>query len=163
MWPNEVQCLLQQVAQDCIAQQKKLVTAESCTAGGLAYALTSRAGSSAWLERGFITYSNAAKQELLGVTAVDLAQYGAVSEAVVVAMAAGALQRSSADLSIAVTGVAGPDGGSVAKPVGTVWLAWGKKLGQINAQCYYFTGDREHVRMQAIMAALKGICNHLPT
>ena len=131
--------------------------AESCTGGWLAKVMTDVAGSSAWFERGFVTYSNAAKQEELGVPAEILDEYGAVSEATARAMALGALQHSHAEHSIAITGIAGPSGGSEHKPVGLVWFAWAT-LGQIrHCDSLVFTGDREAIRRQAVFYALQGL------
>jgi nicotinamide-nucleotide amidase len=134
----------------------KLVTAESCTGGGVAAACTDLAGSSDWFERGFVTYSNAAKSELLGVGAALIDAHGAVSEAVARAMAQGALSHSAAQVSLAVTGVAGPGGGSPDKPVGTVWFAWCAP-GQVHAQKMQFAGDRAAVRYAAVQHALHGL------
>lgn len=131
-----------------------LATAESCTGGMIAAACTDLAGSSAWFERGFVTYSNAAKTELLGVDAALIAQHGAVSEAVVRAMAAGALAHSHAQVAVAVTGVAGPSGGSADKPVGTVWFGFALG-GQVHAQCQLFPGDRAAVRAATVQHALQ--------
>lgn len=133
-----------------------LATAESCTGGLIAAACTSLAGSSAWLERGFVTYSNEAKSELLGVEATLIERHGAVSEVVARAMAVGAVARSRAQVSLAVTGVAGPTGGSAAKPVGTVWFAW-KVLGTVDSAMRQFDGDRAAVRAATVDHAL----NHL--
>ena len=130
-----------------------LATAESCTGGLIAAACTDLAGSSAWFERGFVTYSNAAKTELLGVPTELIAQHGAVSEAVVRAMAAGAVAHSRAQVAVAVTGVAGPTGGSPDKPVGTVWLGWSLG-GQITTECCHFAGDRAAVRSATVSHAL---------
>lgn len=138
-----------------------LVTAESCTGGGIAAAVTDIAGSSGWFERGFVTYSNAAKQELLGVPAGLLEQHGAVSEAVAVAMAEGALAVTPGDVSVAVTGIAGPDGGTAEKPVGTVWFGWAQRTadGDIRTvtrrEC--FPGDRAGIRAATVLAALDGV------
>jgi nicotinamide-nucleotide amidase len=130
-----------------------LSTAESCTGGLIAAACTDLAGSSRWFERGYVTYSNAAKTELLGVDAALIETHGAVSEPVARAMASGALQRSHAQLSIAVTGVAGPSGGSADKPVGTVWF--GFALGpKVLAEVQHFEGDRAGVRQAAVRHAL---------
>ena len=134
-----------------------LTTAESCTGGGVASALTDIGGSSAWFERGFITYSNSAKQEMLGVSPESLLRYGAVSEAVVREMVAGALQRSKSQMALAVSGVAGPDGGSAEKPVGTVWFAWGIKGGQCVAQLHRLSGSRAEIRAHAVRIALQGV------
>lgn len=130
-----------------------MATAESCTGGLIAAACTDLAGSSAWFERGFVTYSNAAKTELLGVPAELIAQHGAVSEPVVRAMAAGAVAHSHAQVAVAVTGVAGPTGGSAEKPVGTVWLGWSVG-GHITTECCHFPGDRAAVRTATVNHAL---------
>jgi len=138
-----------------------LVTAESCTGGGVAHAITDVAGSSAWFERGFVTYSNLSKQQMLGVTEATLKQHGAVSEATVREMVAGALSNSAAQVALAVSGIAGPDGGIADKPVGTVWLAWGMKGGETQAQRHYIAGDRAEVRAKAVIIALQGVINIL--
>ncbi len=132
----------------------KLVTAESCTGGGVAAACTDLAGSSDWFERGFVTYSNAAKTELLGVDAALIDAHGAVSEAVALSMAQGALAHSHAQVALAVTGVAGPGGGRPQKPVGTVWFAW-YAPGQVHSQKMHFAGDRAAVRRAAVTHALQ--------
>lgn len=134
-----------------------LVTAESCTGGGVAYAITSIAGSSAWFERGFIVYSNQAKIDLLQVQKSTLDSFGAVSEEVAREMAAGALRNSGADISLAVTGIAGPDGGSGDKPVGTVCFAWQHKNTESRSRRYQLQGDRESVRRQSIILAMEGV------
>lgn len=130
-----------------------LATAESCTGGGLSYWLTSVPGSSEWFERGFVTYSNSAKIDMLGVQSETLEQFGAVSEEVANEMADGALNYSPADISIAITGIAGPDGGTLEKPVGTVWLAWSHSMTTLTKQ-YHFKGDRQSIRHQAMEQAL---------
>lgn len=130
-----------------------MATAESCTGGMIAAACTDLAGSSAWFERGFVTYSNAAKHELLGVPMALIAQHGAVSEPVARAMAEGALVRSQAQVSVAVTGVAGPTGGSVAKPVGTVWFGFATPAGVVS-EMRRFDGDRAAVRSVTVQHAL---------
>ena len=130
-----------------------LTAAESCTGGLIAGACTELPGSSEWFDRGFVTYSNAAKTEMLGVPAALIAQHGAVSEEVVRAMAQGALAHSQAQVSMAVSGVAGPGGGSIAKPVGTVWLAWALP-GQLVSECCHFDGDRAHIRACTVTHAL---------
>jgi nicotinamide-nucleotide amidase len=137
-----------------------LATAESCTGGLIAAACTDLAGSSDWFERGFVTYSNAAKSELLGVPPALVAQHGAVSEPVARAMAEGAVHHAHAQLSVAVTGVAGPGGGSADKPVGTVWFAWCVS-GQTSAQRMRFDGDRAAVRAQTVQHALQGLLSRL--
>lgn len=133
-----------------------LATAESCTGGWIAQAVTAVAGSSAWFERGFVTYSNAAKQSMLGVSGETLAAHGAVSAETVREMARGALQASPAQVAVAVSGIAGPGGGSAAKPVGTVWIAWAWPQ-RIEVECFHFSGDRRAVRAQAVAAALVGL------
>lgn len=136
----------------------KVATAESCTGGGVASAITNIAGSSAWFEMGFVTYSNGAKTQLLGVDPVLLERCGAVSEEVVRAMAQGALRQSGANVAAAVSGIAGPTGGSEAKPVGTVWFAWACDFKQeTQVQLQRFNGGRAEVRNQAVMATLRGI------
>ena len=133
-----------------------LVTAESCTGGWVAQAITSIAGSSAWFERGFVTYSNAAKHELLGVSKRTLKNFGAVSEETAREMAAGALARSRGTISLAVTGVAGPSGGSAAKPVGMVCFAWARGR-RVRSETRRFRGGREAVRRQSVIRALEGL------
>jgi len=138
-----------------------LATAESCTGGGVAQAITEVAGSSAWFERGFITYSNLSKQQMLGVREATLCQHGAVSEMTVREMVAGALQHSAAQVALAVSGIAGPDGGTADKPVGTVWFAWGIKDRACVAQLYHLGGNRAEVRAQSVRIALQGVVNLL--
>ncbi len=138
-----------------------LATAESCTGGGVAQAITDVAGSSAWFDRGFVTYSNRSKQQLLDVSPATLLQYGAVSEATVREMVAGALRHSDAQVAIAVSGIAGPDGGTPDKPVGTVWFAWGLQDGMTLAQRHQLKGDRAAVRAQSVRIALQGIIDLL--
>ena len=133
----------------------RLATAESCTGGLIAAACTSLAGSSDWFERGFVTYSDAAKTEQLGVDAALIEQHGAVSEAVVCAMVAGALARSPADIAVAVTGIAGPGGAVPGKPVGTVWLALMQRGGAVQAERLQLDGDRASVRAQTVVIALQ--------
>jgi nicotinamide-nucleotide amidase len=136
------------------ARRWRLATAESCTGGLIAATCTALAGSSDWFERGFVTYSNAAKTEQLGVDAALIAQHGAVSEPVVRAMAEGALARSAADIVVAVTGIAGPAGGSADKPVGLVWLAIAQRGTATQAERLQLAGDRAAVREQTVVAAL---------
>lgn len=132
-------------------------TAESCTGGGIAAAITDIAGSSGWFDRGFVTYSNAAKQELLGVLADTLARVGAVSQETAGEMARGALLRSAAHLSVAVTGVAGPGGGSPEKPVGTVCFGYATREDAVLTRRHVFAGDRAAVRRQTVVVALEGL------
>jgi nicotinamide-nucleotide amidase len=134
-----------------------VATAESCTGGLIAGAITDVAGSSAWFDRGFVTYSNEAKIEMLGVGAATLEAHGAVSEATAREMVAGALARSGATIAVAVTGIAGPAGGSPSKPVGLVWLAWGRRDGRVEAQAEHFAGDRAAVRTATVRWALEGL------
>jgi nicotinamide-nucleotide amidase len=134
-----------------------LTTAESCTGGWVAQAITSVAGSSDWFERGFVTYSDAAKQEMLGVSARTLAAHGAVSEETARDMATGALAHSRAQVAVAITGIAGPGGGSPEKPLGMVCFAWAVTDGTISVQTRHFEGDRENVRRQSVIAALQRV------
>lgn len=150
------------LAEQALATENTIVTAESCTAGGIGYYLTKLPGSSAWFDRGFITYSNEAKVELLEVPKALLDEFGAVSEPVAIAMANGALTHSTASLSVSVTGIAGPDGGSLDKPVGTVWIAWASRERAAFAQCYQFHGDRDEVRIQTIQSAVEGLIRLMP-
>jgi len=143
------------------AERMLLATAESCTGGWVAQALTAIAGSSGWFERGFVTYSNAAKMEMLHVKANTLQAHGAVSEQVAGEMAVGALAHSHAQLAVAVTGVAGPGGGSPDKPVGTVCFAWARTNRKVTAVTHHFSGDRENVRRQSVIAALQGVLDLL--
>ncbi|MBY0545480.1 MAG: nicotinamide-nucleotide amidohydrolase family protein [Gammaproteobacteria bacterium] len=139
------------------------VTAESCTGGGIAKAITEIPGSSQWFERAFITYSNRAKHEMLGVPEAMLSEVGAVSKEVVCAMATGALEKSPADYSVAISGIAGPDGGSPLKPVGLVWMAWAARTtGVLAARSFIFSGDRHAIREQAIEQALSEWLDLLP-
>ena len=133
-----------------------LATAESCTGGWVAEVVTSVSGSSEWFDRGFVTYSNEAKQEMLGVTAATLDRFGAVSEETAREMAAGALSRSRAGIAVAVTGVAGPTGGTAAKPVGMVCFAWAHG-NRVESETCRFSGDRESVRCQSVVHALEGV------
>lgn len=140
-----------------------LATAESCTGGGVAEAVTSVAGSSLWFERGFVTYSNLSKQQMLGVSEAALAQHGAVSEAVVREMVAGAVAHSGAQVALAISGIAGPDGGTPDKPVGTVWFAWGIKNTALHVQVQrrQIPGNRAEVRAHAVRIALQGVLDLL--
>lgn len=134
-----------------------LATAESCTGGGIAAAITETPGSSAWFGTGIVSYANSAKIQLLGVSAETLDTVGAVSREVVEQMAQGVRRLSGADLAVSVSGIAGPDGGSKDKPVGTVWLAWAGPGDQLTAECYVYEGDRARVREQATVTALRGL------
>ena len=145
--------LVEDLATALLARGWMLATAESCTGGLIAGACTDLAGSSNWLERGFVSYSNAAKSELLGVDAALIARHGAVSEPVARAMAQGALQHSKAQCAIAVTGIAGPGGGSADKPVGTVWFAWATPQG-VRSEVQRLDGDRAQVRSATVQHSL---------
>lgn len=140
-----------------LTQGQKLATAESCTGGWVAQCLTSMAGSSAWFDRGFVTYSNESKQEMLGVSPDTLNTHGAVSEATAIAMAQGALRHSHADWTLAITGIAGPAGGSDEKPVGTVCFAWASTDDHLSCETRLFEGNREDVRAQSVIHALNGL------
>lgn len=138
-----------------------LVTAESCTGGWVGQAVTAVAGSSDWYERGFITYSNRSKCEMLGVQQVTLDQFGAVSPQTAQEMVIGALNRSHAEIGASITGIAGPDGGTATKPVGMVYFAWATKDGLVQQQTHRFKGDRETIRHLAVETALRGILDLL--
>lgn len=163
--PNAITSLASMVGGRLQSAGMMMVTAESCTGGLVAGAITEIACSSAWFERGYVTYSNEAKQELLGVKAETLATHGAVSEPVAREMAEGALTRSRAQVAVAVTGIAGPDGGTPEKPVGTVCFGWARRsaqgaaaiLTETRTETCRFTGDRAAVRRQAIEHALRGV------
>ncbi len=159
METNDVtlQALAAEVGGKLKAAGLMLATAESCTGGWIAKVMTDTAGSSAWFERGSVTYSNESKAAMLGVRARTLEQFGAVSEAVVREMAEGAASWSQARVSVAVSGIAGPDGGSPEKPVGTVWIAWRWADGRVTAAGHLFKGDRDSVRFQAVLTALEGL------
>jgi len=156
--------IVEQLADQLTSKNKMLAVAESCTGGGIASALTTLAGSSVWFERGFVTYSNQAKHEMLGVSELTLEQVGAVSQETVIEMAEGALKQSHADYSLSVSGIAGPGGGSIDKPVGLVWFAWCKTVkgeSNVTAKKIVFSGDRHTVREQAVLYALEGLIKFL--
>lgn len=158
---TDLSVLVTQIANLLLAQNLRLVTAESCTGGAIAAALTERPGSSAWFERGFVTYSNASKTALLGVLPTTLESQGAVSEATAREMALGALKNSQAQVSLSVTGVAGPDGGTAQKPVGTVCFGWASVKGTCHVEICQFSGHghnhRLDIRLQASQYALAGL------
>lgn len=149
--------LVTRIAEKLKAENARVSTAESCTGGWLAKTLTDLPGSSDWFEYGFVSYGNNAKQDQLAVPAETLDRYGAVSAEAAEAMARGALSRSGAELAVAVTGIAGPGGGSVGKPVGTVWFAWARRGQDPISRCRCFDGDRDAVRRQSVVAALSGL------
>lgn len=153
----DLQTLSESVGAQLLSRGEWLATAESCTGGWVAQSITAIAGSSAWFDRGFVTYSNAAKQEMLGVTEATLERHGAVSEATARAMAQGAIAHSRADWATAITGIAGPGGGSPEKPVGTVCFAWAQRDGGCEAQTCVFAGERAAVREQSVIHALRGL------
>lgn len=153
--------LSREVGQLLLKQQQVLASAESCTGGGVATAITEIAGSSQWFDRAFITYSNQAKMEMLGVKAQTLENHGAVSEQTVIEMVAGALANSPATIAVAISGIAGPGGGSEDKPVGMVCFAWADKSGWQSVETHYFSGDRTQVRQQAVYQALLRLHDHL--
>ena len=157
----ELERLAEQLGEALCERAMMLAAAESCTGGWVAQTLTSVAGSSRWFDRGFVTYSNAAKQEMLGVDPATLARHGAVSEATAREMAEGALSHSHAQVAVAITGIAGPGGGSLEKPVGSVWLAWSALGRPSRARLEHFMGNREAVRRQAVAAALRGVLDFL--
>jgi nicotinamide-nucleotide amidase len=144
-----------------LENQHILATAESCTGGGVASVITDIAGSSAWFDRAFVTYSNQAKMEMLGVSANTLESNGAVSEPVVIEMVLGALAHSAATIAVSISGIAGPSGGTPEKPVGTVCFAWADKTGWLQVHTVYFEGDRRAIRSQAITHALTEIQRYL--
>ncbi|WP_033577834.1 nicotinamide-nucleotide amidase [Dickeya chrysanthemi] len=155
MTETDILRLSEQLGERLKVHQAKITCAESCTGGWLAKAITDVAGSSAWFDYGFVTYSNQAKQMLIGVQEKTLAEFGAVSREVVAEMATGALSRAGADIAVSVSGIAGPDGGSPDKPVGTVWFGFCDKAGNRAALRMQFEGDRRDVRLQAVAFALQ--------
>ena len=154
--------LAAEVAKALLKQNARIATAESCTGGWVAQQLTQIPGSSSWFDSGYVTYSNAAKKRMLGVKEETLELKGAVSESVVVQMAEGALRNADVDITVAISGIAGPDGGSDQKPVGTVWFAWAIR-NQATVSCLsFFSGDRQSIREQAVKQALQGVLAYLP-
>jgi nicotinamide-nucleotide amidase len=158
---GEIAALAAELGRRLAARHAFAATAESCTGGLVAGAITAIAGSSGWFDRGFVTYSNEAKIELLSVDAGTLARNGAVSEATAKAMAEGAIRASRADLAVAVTGIAGPAGGTAAKPVGTVCFAWAMRGGLTTMATHRFNGDREAVRRVSVLVSLQGLIDRL--
>lgn len=154
---EELETLSREVGEVLRRHGLMLVTAESCTGGWVAQTVTAVAGSSRWFERGFVTYTNIAKQEMLGVGARTLAEYGAVSEQTVREMAEGALNNSHAQVSLAISGIAGPGGAVPGKPVGTVCFAWAREGAPVRSRTEHFAGDRAAVRRQAVITALRGV------
>jgi len=161
MSDQELRAQAERVAEALLARGWQLATAESCTGGWVAKVCTDIAGSSRWFDCGFVTYTNESKQELLGVTAETLHHHGAVSEQTVREMALGALERSRAQVSLAISGIAGPGGATPFKPVGTVYLAWAVREGAVTTEHALFNGEREAVRRQAVLRALSGVLDVL--
>ncbi|MDE2270513.1 MAG: CinA family protein [Xanthomonadaceae bacterium] len=157
--PNDdaLHALAGSIASILLARSQVLATAESCTGGWIAKLLTDIPGSSAWFEAAAVTYGNRAKQALLGVTGEILERHGAVSRECAMEMVSGALARFEATVAVAVTGIAGPTGGTPDKPVGTVWIAWQRRAAAARVQAFRFAGDRDDVRRQAVAAALDGL------
>ncbi len=154
---QELRQLSEALGQQLHATRERLVTAESCTGGWIAKAMTDVAGSSDWFDCGMAAYSYEAKQALLGVRPQTLESYGAVSRETAIEMVSGALVNSGASIAVAVTGIAGPGGGSADKPVGTVWISWKRRGSDASAQVFHFDGDRDAVRRQTVASALRGL------
>lgn len=153
----DLEQLSEQLGQRLLEKGLMLVTAESCTGGWIAQCITDISGSSQWFDRGFVTYSNQSKQDMLGVSGETLAIFGAVSEQTVIEMVLGALKNSEADIAVAVSGIAGPTGGTEEKPVGLVWHAWATRNTQPITHSEQYLGNRKQVRQQTVVTALKGI------
>ncbi|BAN98038.1 hypothetical protein N172_19395 [Pantoea dispersa EGD-AAK13] len=160
---EQLQQLSRRIGEQLRHRQATVTAAESCTGGWIAKVFTDISGSSAWFERGFVTYSNEAKQQMVGVQAATLAQHGAVSEQTVREMVTGACAAAGAGYGIAVSGIAGPDGGTAEKPVGTVWFALAGPEGRVLAQRQQFTGDRDAVRRQSVSWALQALLDEFLT
>jgi nicotinamide-nucleotide amidase len=158
---DEVTRIAVRLGRAALKKDVDIATAESCTGGGAAAAITRISGSAKYFERGFVTYTNVAKKEMLGVSERTLKAHGAVSEAVAREMAAGALKKSNAHVSVSITGIAGPTGAVPGKPVGLVWFAWGVRGGAIQSRAFHFKGGRLHVRRQAVAVALQGLVDLL--
>jgi nicotinamide-nucleotide amidase len=161
MTEDDVTELARRVGRAAKRRRVTIATAESCTGGGVATAITRISGSSRWFERGFVTYTNTAKKEMLGVATRTLDDFGAVSEQVAGEMAQGALAFSHADVAVAITGIAGPTGGSRRKPVGLVHIAWAARGDTVQARVFRFKGDRDAVRLQSVYVALQGLVDLL--
>lgn len=161
MTEDDITDLARRVGRSCKRRKVVLVSAESCTGGELAAAITRISGSTKWFDRGFVTYSNDAKKEMLGVAQRTLRLHGAVSEPVAREMAAGVLKKSPGDVSVSITGIAGPTGGSKSKPVGLVWFAWAVRGGPVQSRAFRFDGNRVEVRLQAVAIALQGLIDLL--
>lgn len=158
---NRESNLARRLGEALLSRHWHCAVAESCTGGRLAAAITEISGSSQWFDRGFVTYTNQAKTEMLEVSSELIVTEGAVSELVVRAMAEGALVASHANITVAISGIAGPSGGSPEKPVGLVWLAWAQRHGITDARSYYFEGNRSSIRTQAVAIALDGLITRI--
>jgi len=158
---SEASSIVQRIADALTRRDQRLATAESCTGGLVAKLLTDRAGSSAWFERGLITYTNQAKHELLGVPVAVFSDYGAVSSECVAAMAEGLVLRAPVDWALSVSGIAGPGGGSPEKPVGTVWLGWARRSQAATTEHCLFAGDRDAIRQAAAARVLTGLMQRI--
>ena len=161
MTEDDITEMARKLGRACKRRKLEVSVAESCTGGGLAAAITRISGSAKWFDRGFVTYSNTAKKELLGVRQKTLKDNGAVSEPVAREMAQGVLKRSPSALSVSITGIAGPTGGSRMKPVGTVWIAWGVRGGPLQSRQFLFKGGRVEVRKQSVAMAIQGLIDLL--
>jgi nicotinamide-nucleotide amidase len=152
---SDLTALASQLGSRLIARKMKLASAESCTGGWLAKTVTDLTGSSEWFDGAVVSYSNSAKQRLLGVNEGTLQTHGAVSRETVLEMTSGIFENMDADIAVSISGIAGPGGGSSEKPVGLVWMSWGRRNQPLMAECYHFDGDREAVRRQAVEQALR--------
>jgi len=161
MSEEEITRLARRVGGLCKRRKVVLACAESCTGGGLAEAITRISGSAKWFDRGFVTYSNGAKKQMLGVAQRTLRLHGAVSEPVAREMALGVLKKTPGDVSVSITGIAGPTGGSKSKPVGLVWFAWAVRKGPLQSRVFRFDGNRVQIRRQAVAMALQGLIDLL--
>lgn len=160
-YDNNTQKVIEQIGEEMRIHEWSLTTAESCTGGGVAYAITAIPGVSEWFNSSYVTYSNTSKEHDLLVSKTLLREYGSVSQPVAIAMAEGALEKSQSDVTLAITGIAGPEGGTSDKPVGLVWFAWAKNNGQTSSDKQIFKGDRRKVRKKAIHYALEGLLMYL--
>ena len=161
MKDQQLEALAIQLGEAASSHDYLIATAESCTGGGVAETITRIAGSSKWFDRGFVTYSNDAKKELLDVQQQTLENFGAVSEQTAQEMVLGALKHSHSDIAVSITGVAGPGGGTKEKPVGTVCFAWGDRIVEVKTATLHFEGDRQSIRIQSSMMALQGLIDLL--
>jgi nicotinamide-nucleotide amidase len=158
---DDITELSRKAGRACKRRKVEIVTAESCTGGGLAAAITRISGSAKYFDRGFVTYANDAKRQMLGVSQRSLKRFGAVSEEVAREMALGALKKSPSDIAISVTGIAGPTGAAPGKPVGLVWIGWAARGGPVQTRAFHFKGGRVEVRIQTVAVALQGLIDLL--